>query len=297
MPFAIVLEIALQPCGWLAAYLGSALRSREDLSFRNLGGTATLYEEVFGGAGTLTVRVRITNVAEAGGMIVQSYDMQIWREGRIVYGGETQFGFFSSAALAQQVGIRDAADRRYVPDADETQRGRRFALETLVPLTPDDTRVASADGEAVLPARALRMVDDVELFVPDGGPHGLGFIRGVKNIDPREWFFAAHFYQDPVCPGSLGFESFLQLLKVVALERWGDLRETHRFQPILIGREHTWVYRGQILPTNHRVEVEIVVTHIQDGPTPTISGSGFLKVDGLPIYEMQDIGVRLVPSS
>ena len=294
MPFAIVLEIALQPCGWLAAYLGSALRSREDLSFRNLGGTATLYEEVFDDAGTLTVRVRITKVAEAGGMMIQSYDMQVWRAGRLLYDGETQFGFFSTAALAQQVGIRDAAERLYVPDTDETHRGRRIALETLAPLTPHDPRVAPPDGEAGLPARALRMIDDVELFVPDGGPHRLGFIRGVKMIDPSEWFFAAHFYQDPVCPGSLGFESFLQLLKVVALERWDHLRHTHRFEPILIGHKHTWTYRGQIIPTNHRVDVEVVVTHLQDGPTPSVSGNGFLKVDGIPIYELQDVGVRLV---
>jgi len=40
MPFSILLEIALQPCGWLAAYLGSALKSDKDLSFRNLGGNA-----------------------------------------------------------------------------------------------------------------------------------------------------------------------------------------------------------------------------------------------------------------
>jgi len=298
MPFAIVLEIALQPCGWLAAYLGSALRNKDDLSFRNLGGTATLYEEVFGDAGTLTVRVRITKVSEAGGMIVQSFDMQIWRAGRIVYAGETQFGFFSAAALAQQVGIRDAAARLYVPDAEEVARGRRFALETLAPLTPDDTSVAQPDAAAVLPARAFRMIDEIELFVPDGGPHGLGFIRGVKQVDPHEWFFAAHFYQDPVCPGSLGFESFLQLLKVVALERWGEqLRHTHRFEPILVGREHTWVYRGQITPKNRRVEVDIVVTGIQDGSSPTVAGSGFLKVDGIPIYEMRDVGVRLVPSA
>ena len=298
MPFAIVLEIALQPCGWLAAYLGSALRNREDLSFRNLGGTATQYEEVFGDAGTLTVRVRITKVVEAGGMIVQSFDMQIWRAGRIVYAGETQFGFFSAAALAQQVGIRDASARLYVPDSDEVRRGRRFALETLAPLTPDDTDVAPPDGSAVLPARALRMIDEIELLVPDGGPNGLGFIRGVKYVDPHEWFFGAHFYQDPVCPGSLGFESFLQLLKVVALERWGEqLRHTHRFEPILVGREHTWVYRGQITPKNRRVDVEIVVTGIEDGSSPTVTGSGFLKVDGIPIYEMRDVGVRLVPSA
>ena len=297
MPFAIVLEIALQPCGWLAAYLGSALRSREDLSFRNLGGTATLHEEVFADAGTLTIRVRMTRVSEAAGMIVQSFDSQIWQAGRIVYDGETQFGFFSAAALAQQVGIRDASDRLYVPDAAEVRRGRRFALETLAPLTPHDTGVAPSDGEAALPARALRMVDEIELFVPDGGPNGLGFIRGVKEVDRHEWFFAAHFYQDPVCPGSLGLESFLQLLKVVALERWGERRHTHRFEPMLIGREHTWVYRGQIVPGNRRVDVEVVVTEIQDGPTPTVAGNGFLKVDGIPIYEMKGFGVRLVASS
>src|SRR5213078_162886 len=58
MPFSIILEIALQPCGWLAAYLGSALRSETDLSFRNLGGTATLHEDLFADAGTLATRVK-----------------------------------------------------------------------------------------------------------------------------------------------------------------------------------------------------------------------------------------------
>ena len=65
------------------------------------------------------------------------------------------------------------------------------------------------------------MIDRVDAFVPDGGPHGLGFIEGSKPVDPTAWFFKAHFYQDPVWPGSLGLESFLQLLKVVAAERWG----------------------------------------------------------------------------
>ena len=295
MPFAVVLEIALQPCGWLAAYLGSALRSREDLSFRNLGGTATLYEEVFNDAGTLTMRVQITKVSEAAGMIVQSFDMQIWKAGRVVYDGDTQFGFFSSAALARQVGIRDAADRRHVPDADEVRRARRFPLETVAPFTPEDSAGAPSDGELVLPARALRMVDEIELFIPDGGPAGLGFIRGVKQVDPHEWFFAAHFYQDPVCPGSLGLESFLQLLKVAALDRWGEgIRHTHRFEPIALGHTHTWIYRGQIVPRNRRVEVDVVVTGVEEGPTPMITGHGFLSVDGIPIYEVQAFGLRLV---
>ena len=45
------------------------------------------------------------------------------------------------------------------------------------------------------------------------------------------------------------------------------------------------------------MNVEVVVTEIQDGPTPTVAGNGFLKVDGVPIYEMKGFGVRLVASS
>ena len=140
------------------------------------------------------------------------------------------------------------------------------------------------------------MIDEVELYIPDGGTHGLGFIRGVKIVNPDEWFFAAHFYQDPVCPGSLGLESFIQLLKVIARERWGALlRDTHRFEPIAVGARHTWRYRGQIIPTHRRVEVEAIVTEIQDGEQPTIKANGLLKVDGIWIYEMIDFSLRLVP--
>ena len=57
------------------------------------------------------------------------------------------------------------------------------------------------------------MLDCIETYLPAGGAKGLGFIRGSKMVDPQEWFFKAHFYQDPVCPGSLGIESLVQLLK------------------------------------------------------------------------------------
>ncbi|MCA9796757.1 MAG: type I polyketide synthase, partial [Candidatus Eremiobacteraeota bacterium] len=60
MAYCILLEAALQPCGWLAAYVGSALRSSVDTHFRNLGGTATLHHELFPDVGTVRVRVRMT---------------------------------------------------------------------------------------------------------------------------------------------------------------------------------------------------------------------------------------------
>ncbi|MEW6279134.1 MAG: type I polyketide synthase, partial [Candidatus Eremiobacterota bacterium] len=286
MAFCVLLEIALQPCGWLAAYLGSALKSAQDTHFRNLGGTATLHREVTSDAGTLTVRVRMTDVSEAAGMIIEHFDLQVLAGSTMLYEGTTYFGFFSAAALAQQIGVRDALERRFVSGSTEG-----WALPRHRPHHPEDPGVEPGE-RACLPAGALLMLDEVDCWLPDGGPHGLGFLRGVKTVDPREWFFRAHFYQDPVWPGSLGLEAFLQLLKVAALQRWPEKAGTHRFEAIATGRPHTWTYRGQVIPSNRRVEVEVSITRSEDG---LLVGDGFLVVDGLVIYEMRDFAVRLVP--
>ena len=145
-----------------------------------------------------------------------------------------------------------------------------------------------------MPAKALCMIDGIEAFAPEGGPHGLGFIRGYKIVDPQEWFFKAHFYQDPVCPGSLGVESFLQLIKYIALQRWGHLQTSHRFE-MLCGVDHQWSYRGQVIPSNHKVVVDAVVTRIQEGSAPVIMADGWLHVDGISIYKMEGYGIKLIP--
>ena len=51
MPFCVLMEVNLQPCGWLASFLGFALPTSEDLYFRNLDGKGTVYLEVLPGAG------------------------------------------------------------------------------------------------------------------------------------------------------------------------------------------------------------------------------------------------------
>ncbi len=292
MPFCVLLEIALQPCGWLAAYLGSALRSKIDLKFRNLGGKAILHQNILPETQTLTMHARMTQVSEAGGMIIENFDMQVLRNGKILYEGDTYFGFFSKEALAQQVGIQGAKEKAYQPTQDELSRAISVNFDDESPLFPEDTNFSPASSLA-MPAKALRMIDKIEIYVPDGGPHGLGFIRGIKMVDPDEWFFKAHFYQDPVCPGSLGIESFLQLMKFAALNRWKKLAHTHRFE-MLTGKQHNWIYRGQIIQKNKRVEVDAVITEIREGENPEIYASGYLKVDGLFIYQMEDFGLRLV---
>jgi 3-hydroxymyristoyl/3-hydroxydecanoyl-(acyl carrier protein) dehydratase len=293
MPFCVLLEIALQPCGWLAAYLGSALRSEKDLKFRNLGGNAVLNRMILPDKKTFSMRARMTKVSEAGEMIIENFEFKVLQDAEVIYSGDTYFGFFTKQALARQIGIRGADQQAYCPAAPELQGSCSCNFEDQAPLRPDDPEVHSAPSLA-MPATALRMIDRIETYLRTGGPQGLGFIRGVKQVRPDEWFFKAHFYQDPVWPGSLGIESFLQLVKFMAIDRWEHLVDSHRFE-LITGEPHNWIYRGQVIPENKTVEVEAVITKMMNTPVPTLYANGFLKVDGLYIYQMENFGFRLIP--
>ena len=274
MPFAVLLEAALQPCGWLAAYVGSALTSPTDISFRNLGGNAIQHRPITPDSGTLTATATLKKVANSGGMIIQEFDFAVADQHGLLYDGETMFGFFSTQALAQQVGIRDAAP--YQPTAAEVERGRSLDYPEEKPF----------------PEKMLRMIDRIELFVADGGPQGLGYIRGVKDVDPEEWFFKAHFYEDPVTPGSLGLESFIQLVKFAAVERWG-WQTGSILEATALGIKQSWLYRGQIVPTNSLVTVQAWITAV-DEDKRVMTAAGFLSVDGKMIYQMNDFTVRMI---
>ncbi|MDY6903308.1 MAG: beta-ketoacyl synthase N-terminal-like domain-containing protein [Thermodesulfobacteriota bacterium] len=295
MPFAVLLEIALQPCGWLAAYAGSALRSDNDLKFRNLGGEAVQYVDLLNQEKTLTMRARMTKVSESGGMLIQHFDIQVLcdEDGQMVYEGTTYFGFFSKQALARQVGVPKAKERAHEPSTEQLEAAVTHQFEPAAPLAPDDKHQDPAPSLA-MPARALLMIDAVTAWIPDGGSKGLGFVRGTKAVDPDEWFFKAHFYQDPVCPGSLGLESFIQLMKFACLQRWPGLEKTHRFE-FLPENRHEWIYRGQIIPANELVTVDADIIRIEESPHPTLYADGFLKVDGIFIYEMKNFALRLIP--
>ena len=293
MPFCVLQEAALQVCGFTAAYVGSSLTSEKDLRFRNLGGEAVQHEDIRPEREVLTTRCRLLRVNTAADMIIQDFEMVVSGEnGRRIYEGTTNFGFFTTEALEQQAGIRNAEEFSLRCGSVEQRQAVRMDLEILPPLFPGDPNASPTRGTA-LPARALLMIDRIVCYKPDGGDRGLGFVKGEKIVDPQEWFFGAHFYQDPVCPGSLGLESFLQLVKFAALRRFANRSEGFFFAPLL-GEKHRWTYRGQILPANRRITVEAVITRIEDKPDPLLTADGLLRVDGLPIYKMENFGIRLI---
>jgi PfaB family protein len=274
MSLAILVEIALQPCGWFAAYLGSALTSETDLSFRNLDGNATLVRPITSVSGVLRAFTQINSVSTSGGMIIQSYSCDLHDADGSLFTCDTVFGFFSKAALNQQIGLREATWH-----------------------TADDASTPIAfPSQAPLPDTAFRMVDTVSKLSLSGGRHGQGWVEGDADVDPGAWFFRAHFYQDPVIPGSLGLEAMVQLLKAYAMERWPRLQATGQpitmFQSPAPGVAMQWKYRGQVVPTNDRVSVQIHVKSADDR-TGVLVADGLLAVDGRVIYEFNNMSLQV----
>lgn len=290
MPFCILNEIALQVCGWVSSYAGSSMHSQENLHYRNLGGSSRLYEEITPQTGTVTIKVRMTKSSEAGGLIIQDFDMWLGQQGRTIYEGQTTFGFFTEKALADQVGVRGADKRIWYPQ----QEGPWEILPQLAPFTPEDSS-NTQDSSLAMPGKSLLMLDKYSWY-QQGGSHQLGALIGQKKIDPQEWFFKAHFFQDPVMPGSLGLEAFIQALKAAALKLWPNLKNSHHFSAILPNSTHQWLYRGQVIQTNQETTVRADIKEIGLEPNPYIKADGFLQADGKVIYELKDFGLVLLPN-
>ena len=296
MPFAVLLEAALQPCGWLASYVGSALTADGELGFRNLDGEGVVLAELTPGCGTLVTEVELTRVSASGGMIIQGFNVRCHLGGRDVYRLQTVFGFFPPEALAAQAGLpEDAGMRGVLERGHEGTRARghvEASPERAPALACPRALVPSCSPD--LPKAKLRLLD----------PHpridlAAGQVCAGRQVDPGEWYFKAHFFQDPVQPGSLGLEAMLQALQAYMLE-WnahGDIAEP-RFQGIATGLTHRWKYRGQVLPHHRQVHTTLEITdRSRDEQGVYAVARGSLWVDGQRIYEAQGIGMRIVPGA
>ena len=105
MPYCVLLEAILQPCGWLGSYMGFAMAGDEDTCFRNLDGDdALMVSEVGPDAGVLRVEVTATSSAKAGDMALVFYEVESFVGEQPVLKLKTSFGFFKTSALRDQAG-------------------------------------------------------------------------------------------------------------------------------------------------------------------------------------------------
>ncbi len=277
MPFAVLLEAALQPCGWLASYMGCATTRSEALAFRNLDGNATLHAEVLPDAGALSTTVENTKTSQLGAMIIVAFHVTCFVDATLVYEMDTVFGFFPEQALAQQAGLPANPSQQAIFAAPQQP-----AIDLRA--RPASTHQASRPQ---LAEPMLLMLDRVVFADATGGAAGLGVARAEKTVDPGAWFFKAHFFQDPVQPGSLGIEAMAQLLQWMMLEQGFDAGIPHpHFEPVACGERVAWKYRGQVLPTNNCISTTIEITSVHREANGVVAhAQGSLWVDGKRIYE------------
>ncbi|CAN5660995.1 type I polyketide synthase [soil metagenome] len=285
VPMSVLIEILLQPCGWLSSYNGFAANRADDVVFRNLdGGDVLLHKPAR--VGVLRVTSRLERFAEGGGSTIVFFDVVCTQGEDIIMTMKTAFGFFSPESLKSQVGLR------VEPVVLE-------ALSSEAPVTLS-YRANELSGAPWLAQGRLQVLDRVN-FWPGGGAAGLGRLVAEYDVKPEAWFFKAHFFQDPVQPGSLGLEAMQQAARAAArlsgLARGNDFSDPE-FEIVAVGQLFSWKFRGQVIPTNKRTRSEVELLSVTtDDRGVLIVFNGSFWVDDLRIYETLGMGVRVVERS
>ncbi len=286
LPYSLWMELALQPCGFLSAYLGTMLLFPEvDYYFRNLDGHARMLRVVDVRGKTITCAARLLSTVTSGSTIIQKFSFRLSCMGEPVFEGESIFGFFPPEGMANQVGL----------DAGKVTRP---AVEEAIGLAGEWADLTAPGGYFDAPAGKpfyrlaggrMHFLDRV--FIAPAS----GYIAGVRANDPQAWFYACHFYQDPVMPGSLGVEAILEALQVYALHSGlGEGFRSPCFAPVL-GHPLAWKYRGQILPSHRQMKIEARITGVERPAGEVIlTADASLWADAVRIYEVKGAALRII---
>ncbi|WP_412513956.1 beta-ketoacyl synthase N-terminal-like domain-containing protein [Shewanella indica] len=290
MPYSILMEIALQPNGFISGYMGTTLGYGDtELFFRNLDGKGTLLRRLDLRGKTISNDSRLLSTVKAGTNIIQSFSFVLSADGEPFYEGEAVFGYFKAEALKNQLGL----DNGKVTEPWDKQQG--LEADVSYDLRAADCALYHGSWEQKhlrLPGGRLNFVDSIRIC-RQGGHSNLGYIYGERKIDAADWFFRFHFHQDPVMPGSLGVEAMLELLSAFALDAGlGSQFSNPRFAHCL--SQVQWKYRGQINPLNRQMSLELHITAIEDTPgRVTLTADAWLAKDGLRIYEIKDLALAI----
>lgn len=141
-------------------------------------------------------------------------------------------------------------------------------------------------GNPQLPLPPMLMFDRITRIGEDGGANGKGEIRAELDVSPDLWFFACHFQGDPVMPGCLGLDALWQMLGFFL----GWIGGEGRGRALSVGEVK---FTGQVLPTVKHVEYGVDLKRVFRSKLFLGIGDGWLKADGVPIYQAKDLKVGL----
>ena len=185
MPYCVLLEAALQPCGWLASYIGSALSVEERGVLSQPRWHCDPRGRALRGRGHCCgPQVTLTNVSQSAGMIIVSFDVECFlssgesgrRAGeRRVYVMDTVFGFFPPEALSLENQVGQPTTAISASSSSAQASGNSTSIFRGEPAR------YFAGSICVWANRRLRTLDRVTGYWPEGGTEGLGRVRAERK--------------------------------------------------------------------------------------------------------------------
>jgi len=276
LPYSVCMEVALQPCGVLSAYLGTPLRYPEiDYFFRNLDGETVFNRLVDARGKIVRARAELLKTIFYGSTIIQHFSFELNCDGEVFFEGKSSFGYFSAEAMAGQIGLD----------------GGKIVLPWLK-ASGQENRIIPIEGMSLvadLPKGKLRLLDGV-VVNESAGDHQEGYVYACRQNTPQDWFYACHFHEDPVMPGSLGIEAIVQAMKVFARQTSGSSAAAIH----VTGQKMNWSYRGQVLQHHQQMQVEVHFRKTQHiGKTKLFTGDASLWADDSRIYEVRNMAIAI----
>jgi 3-hydroxymyristoyl/3-hydroxydecanoyl-(acyl carrier protein) dehydratase len=285
IPYSVWMEMALQPCGILSAWMGSMLSEPDiDYYFRNLDGWTELVSDLDVRGKTITARAELLSSVSTGDTIIQKYAFELSSTGIPLYRGESSFGYFSPQAMSRQLGL----------DAGRQSRPGNASLAGNLLDVRRYMQPAADQPNYRLPGGKLALLNHTAVL-SEGGRYGKGCVYARKEINPSDWFYDCHFFMDPVMPGSLGVEAIHQALQAYAIEAGLGSRYSSPHFGLPAGQRMHWKYRGQITPSHHVMELEAHITGIEQANNQVIvRADASLWVDNIRIYEVKQAAISLL---
>ncbi|WP_016700313.1 type I polyketide synthase [Actinoalloteichus spitiensis] len=295
----------------LLSLLGADALNRGERGYRLLDSTAVFHDRLPRAGQTLRYEITIDRFVRDGETLLFSFRYRCYSGDALVLElRRATAGFFRDAELDGSTGLSPQNLRRALSPPGERgwfkpiARTDRCALNRL-----ELERLAAPGGAAAvfgaewdqgganpsvrLPGPDLLLLDEVTAIERTGGSRGLGEVRAVLHHRPDSWYFAAHFPDDPVLPGSLLTEAAVQIVQVYALFLGLHLvLPDAEFQPVP-GLETTVSCRGQVTPGSPPVRYRVDVTTLTLLPRPTVVADVVLTVADRVIGVIHDLGIRL----
>lgn len=145
-------------------------------------------------------------------------------------------------------------------------------------------------GHPRLPMPNMLMLDRITNISAEGGKYGRGEVAGEFEVNPDSWFFACHFVDDPVMPGSLALDALCQLLGFYL--GWKGYKGKGR--AFGVGEVK---YKGEILPTSGTVSYHLDIKKMVKHPVLMAIADGEVMLKDRAVHTVKSIRVGIVPNA